>query len=48
MKTPFSILDWRMPQTEEPVCYSPWGPKESDITELLSMHGGPATNLPQI
>ena len=48
MKTPSSILNWRMPQTEEPVCYSLWGPKESDTTELLSRHRGPATNLPQI
>ena len=26
-----SILAWRIPWTEEPV-YSPWGCKESDIT----------------
>ena len=25
-----SILAWRIPRTEEPVGYSPWGCKESD------------------
>ena len=28
-----SILAWRTPWTEEPGSYSPWGHKESDITE---------------
>ena len=28
-----SILDWRIPWTEEPGSYSPWGHKESDMTE---------------
>ena len=29
-----SILAWRIPWTEEPVgLYSPWGHKESDMTE---------------
>ena len=28
-----SILAWRIPWTEEPVGYSPWGHKESDTTE---------------
>ena len=35
MATHFIILAWRIPQTEE--CgelYSPWGCKESDITEV--------------
>ena len=27
------ILTWRIPWTEEPGGYSPWGQKESDITE---------------
>ena len=27
-----SLLDWRIPWTEEPG-YSPWGPKELDMTE---------------
>ena len=31
-----SILSWRIPSTEEPVGYHPWGLKESDVTELLS------------
>ena len=34
----FSILAWRIPWTEEPVGYSPWGPKESDLTEQLHLH----------
>uniref|UniRef100_A0AC11DHG1 Uncharacterized protein n=1 Tax=Ovis aries TaxID=9940 RepID=A0AC11DHG1_SHEEP len=32
-----SILAWRIPWTEEPVGYSPWGCKESDITEQLTL-----------
>ena len=28
-----SILAWKIPWTEEPVGYSPWGFKESDTTE---------------
>ena len=32
-----SILAWRIPWTEEPGgLYSPWGHKESDMTEHLS------------
>jgi len=34
----FSILAWRIPWTEKPVGYSPWGPKESDLTEQLHLH----------
>ena len=30
MATHSSILAWRIPLTEEPGCYSPWGHKESD------------------
>ena len=30
---PVSILAWRIPQTEEPGRHSPWGHKESDVTE---------------
>ena len=34
MATHSSILDWRIPWTEEPGrLYSPWGHKESDMTE---------------
>ena len=33
-----SILAQRIPWTEEPGGYSPWGPKESDMTERLSTH----------
>ena len=36
-----SILAWRIPWTEEPGGYSPWGHTESDPTERLSaaQHG---------
>ena len=33
MATHSSILAWRVPQTEEKAGYSPWGLKESDMTE---------------
>ena len=33
MTTQFNILAWRIPWTEEPMGYSPWGCKESDPTE---------------
>ena len=33
MATHSSILAWRIPWTEEPAGYSPWGHKESDTTE---------------
>ena len=33
MATHSSILAWRMPWTEKLVGYSPWGRKESDMTE---------------
>ena len=36
MATHSSILAWRVPWTEEPgELYSPWGRKESDMTERL-------------
>ena len=35
METHSSILAWRIPWTEELVCYSPWGCKELDTTEGL-------------
>ena len=28
-----SVLAWKIPWTEEPASYSPWGHKESDRTE---------------
>ena len=37
MATHSSILAWKIPWTEEPVSYHPWGHKESDMTEPLSM-----------
>ena len=36
MATHSSILAWRIPWTEEPLSYSPWGLKESNTTELLT------------
>ena len=33
MTTHSSILAWRIPRTEEPGRYSPWGHRESDMTE---------------
>ena len=38
MATHSSILAWRIPWTEEPGSYSPWGSRESDTTERLSTH----------
>ena len=35
MATHSGILTWKIPWTEEPVGYSPWGCKESDTTEQL-------------
>ena len=36
MATHSNILAWKIPWTEEPVGYSPWGCKESDTTEQLT------------
>ena len=36
MTTHSSITAWRSPWTEEPVGYSRWGCKESDMTEQLT------------
>ena len=35
MTTHSRILAWRIPWTEEPGGYSPWGSKESDMTEVI-------------
>ena len=35
METRCSVLAWRIPWTEEPGGYSPWGHKESDTTDLV-------------
>ena len=37
MATHSSILAWRIPWTEEFESYSPWGHKESDMTERLTL-----------
>ena len=36
MATHSSVLAWRIPWTEEPGRYSPWGCKESDMNEPLT------------
>ena len=36
MATHSSILAWRMPPTEEPGSYSPWGCKESETAEATN------------
>ena len=36
MATHFSVLTWRIPWTEEPGSYSPWGRKELDTTWWLN------------
>ena len=36
MATHSSILAWRIPWTEDLMCYSPWGHKEQGMTEQLS------------
>ena len=33
-----STFAWKIPWTEEPGGYSPWGHKESDTTEQLHFH----------
>ena len=37
MAAHFSILAWRIPWTEEPGSYSPWGCIELDTTEQLTL-----------
>ena len=37
MATHSSILAWKIPWTEEPGGYSPWDPKEWDMTEQLTL-----------
>ena len=37
MATHSIILAWRIPWTEEPGGWSPWGHKESDMTEWLTL-----------
>ena len=38
MATHSSILAWKTPRTEELEVYSPWGHKESDTTERLTLN----------
>jgi len=38
MATLCSILAWKIPWTDEPGGYSPWGHKDLDMTEQLSAH----------
>ena len=37
MATRSSILAWKIPRTKEPIGYSPWGLRESDSTEQLTL-----------
>ena len=37
MATHSSILAWKIPWAEELMGYSPWGHKESDMTERLTL-----------
>ena len=37
MATHSSILAWKIPWTKEPVGYSPWGLRESDTMEQLTL-----------
>ena len=39
MPTHFNILAQKIPLTEKPGGYSPFGPKESDMTERMHMQG---------
>ena len=39
MATHSSILTWKIPWTEEPGSYSPWGGKELDTTEHVCTQG---------
>ena len=36
MSTHSIILAWKIPRTDEPRGYSPWGHKESNMTEQLT------------
>ena len=38
MATHSSTLAWKIPWTEEPGSYSPWGHKELDTTERLHLN----------
>ena len=38
MATCSSILVWGIPWPEEPGSYNPWGHKESDKTDQISLH----------
>ena len=38
MATRCSILAWKIPWTDEPGGYSPWGHKDLEMTEQLSAH----------
>ena len=45
MATHSRILAWRIPWTEEPKGYSPWGHKELDMTKQLTLHFNPEYSL---
>ena len=43
-----NILAWESPWIEEPGGYSPWGLKESDMTERLTLSLNVSSNLLRI
>ena len=45
MDTHSSILAWRIPWTEEPMAYHPWGLKESGTTEQQTLSALVVINL---
>ena len=48
MATHSSILTWKIPGTEEPGgLHSPWGHKESDVTERLNRQA-PSPHSPSV
>ena len=53
MATHSSILAWRIPRTEKPGGYSPWGHREADMTahthartDLFTRHNLPSASRP--
>ena len=45
MATNSSVLAWEIPRTKEPGGYSPWGCKEYDTTEQLTLSLSPKHTL---
>ena len=47
MATHSSILGWRIPWTEEPVDYRPWGRTELDMTEVTKSSTAHSSGTPE-